>query len=430
MYKILTIALKDALSQFRNVVALAMMLAAPLVLASLLGLAFGGDSGFSVSATKVAFINLDRGYQPAQQGTAVNVGAVIGEVLASPDLADLLEVTDAVEEQEARQAVDKGDAVVAVIVPADLTKTVMSPTSSAVSSVILYQNPTQTLGPAIVSGVVQQVIDAFNGARAVSAAVVRLAAQPGAASGQTAQSGAISAEELQERIAAATETYINSYQSGAASGVTGRDPQIAGPTAKDPGVTGVVLTGMMVFFMLFGGANVARSILDEDHQGTLPRLFTTPTPRSVVLAGKMTSVFVTVLVQAIILLVAGGLIFGIDWGGVAPVAVLTLAGSLVSAGLAIFLTSLMKTPSQAGAITSGVYVTLGLLGGNFVGGLPPGGFFSTVRRFTPNGWLLEGWDTVLRGGGLDEIWLQVLVVLAFALVTFTLGAIIFRRRYA
>lgn len=430
MHKILAIASKDALSQFRNVVALAMMLAAPLVLASLLGLAFGGESGFSVSATKVAFVNLDEGYAPPQTDTTVNVGAAIGEVLTSPGLSDLLAVTDVVDEREARQAVDRGEVVVAVIVPAGLTRMVMSPASSAAATVVLYQNPTQTLGPAIVSGVVRQVIDAFNGARAVSAAIVHLAAQAGMVSSSQVNPVTMDTEELQAKIAVATEAYINTYRTGAASGVTGRGPQITGPNAKDPGVTGMVLTGMMVFFMLFGGANVARGILDEDYQGTLPRLFTTPTSRSVVLAGKMASVFVTVLAQAVILIVAGRLLFGIDWGGLAPVAVLTLAGSAVSAGLAIFLTSLMKTPAQAGAITSGVFVTLGLLGGNFMGGLPPGGFFSTVRHFTPNGWLLEGWDKVLRGAGLPEIWLQVLVVLAFTLVTFTLGAVIFRRRYA
>ena len=55
---------------------------------------------------------------------------------------------------------------------------------------------------------------------------------------------------------------------------------------------------MMVFFMFFGASNVARTILDEERAGTLPRLFTTPTPRRTILGGKFVSVLLTVAVQA------------------------------------------------------------------------------------------------------------------------------------
>ena len=72
MRKIIAIALKDVTSTYRNVVALAMMLAAPLVLASLLGLAFGGnDTGYSVSITKVALANLDEGHDSRQGHVAL-----------------------------------------------------------------------------------------------------------------------------------------------------------------------------------------------------------------------------------------------------------------------------------------------------------------------------------------------------------------------
>ncbi len=76
---------------------------------------------------------------------------------------------------------------------------------------------------------------------------------------------------------------------------------------------------MMLFFTLFGAATPARSIIDEQREGTLSRLFTTSTPRSVILGGKYISVFLVVLLQTIILLVAGRLIFGSHWGAIGPV---------------------------------------------------------------------------------------------------------------
>ena len=196
----------------------------------------------------------------------------------------------------------------------------------------------------------------------------------------------------------------------------------AAEKTKVVGVAGPVLVGMMIFFMFLAASNVARSILDEDVNGTLPRLFTTPTPRGVILAGKFLSVMLVVLIQAVVLIVAGRLIFGIDWGGPAPVGALTVVGAAVAAGFAVCLMSLARTPGQAGAITSGVFLVMALVGGNFVGTANPGGIFGTVRLFTPNGWLLKGWDSTLRGGSIGDVLLPVVVVLAFAIVTLSIGS--------
>jgi ABC-2 type transport system permease protein len=131
----------------------------------------------------------------------------------------------------------------------------------------------------------------------------------------------------------------------------------------------------------------------------------------------------------VILLAAGRLVFGTYWGSPLAVIVLTLSMVAVATGLAVCIMSLVKTPAQAGGLGTGVYLILALVGGNFVGTASPGGFFGTLRLFTPNGWLLQGWDTTMRGGSLADIAGTVLVSLAWAAVTFTAGALLMRRRY-
>ena len=37
--------------------------------------------------------------------------------------------------------------------------------------------------------------------------------------------------------------------------------------------------GMMIFYAFFTGASTGQTILQEEEEGTLPRLFTTPTPQ-------------------------------------------------------------------------------------------------------------------------------------------------------
>jgi ABC-type transport system involved in multi-copper enzyme maturation permease subunit len=53
----------------------------------------------------------------------------------------------------------------------------------------------------------------------------------------------------------------------------------------------------MIFFSFFTASYAMQTILQEDEEGTLARLFTTPTPRSSILAGKFLAVFFTVIIQ-------------------------------------------------------------------------------------------------------------------------------------
>ena len=431
MNRVLAIAFKDLRSTWRNIPALMMMLAAPLALSALLGFAFGGSSsGFSIAATKVAVVNLDRA--PAARATATlgatvapaaaqaAVGQTVVGILKSKGLKDILTVTSKPSVAAARKSVDDGKDAVAVIIPADLSKAIFGTGTTTKSAIELYQNPTQTVGAAITQSVLGQSLLAFNGARAAALAAQGLAV----ASGNGAQAGALTQK--------AAQTFVLQSRSGSGGlTVAQRPPDLAGgKKSKDIGVTGLVLAGMMVFFMFFGASNVARTILDEERAGTLPRLFTTPTSRQLILGGKFTSTFLTVLVQAIVLVAAGRLFFSIQWGALSAVSLLILVAAAVAASLGLMVISLVRTPAQAGAIGAGVYLVLALLGGNFSGTAQSGTTYATVQRLTPNGWLLVGWNSTLRGGGVGDILLPLLVPLAFALVFFAIAVLRFRRRFA
>jgi ABC-2 type transport system permease protein len=416
--RILAIAWKDLRSTMRNVPALAMMLLAPLALAALLGFAFGGGESFSISATKVAVANADTGASGV--GAAENAGAVVVGILKSPDLSDIITVSEKPSAAAARTSVDDGKAAAAVVIHADFSGALFATSPTAPKTAVeVYENPTQEIGGAITESIVGQALLGFNGARAAALAANGLATANG--------DGARAAELAQQ----AAQKYFNDGGAAAGVSVAQRAPRLpGGESTKDVGVTGTILAGMMVFFMFFGANNVARTILDEDRAGTLPRLFTTPTPRHTILGGKYSSVFVTVTVQAVILLVAGRFIFGIDWGRLDAVAALTLVAAAVASGLALLVISAVRTPAQAGAIGAGVYLVLALLGGNFTGTAAAGGTYAQIQKLTPNGWLLQGWDAVMRGGGLADIALNLLVPLLFAVAFFAVAALRFRKRYA
>ena len=410
---------------YRSISGLAMMLIAPLLLAGAIGAAFGSGNNFSIPLVKTVVVNQDSG--AATTGAAATssaaggaAGAAIVSALASPQLADLLSVSQVATPEAAKSAVDTGAAEVAVIIPAGLTQALSASTTSPLQ-VEIYKDPTVSVGPAIVGAVVQELVQSLNGARAAASAGAQLAVMRG-----VTDPGKLTALATQ-----AAQEYSVQAQNGGAIAVDSRSPVTPGGNAsKRPNTAGQVLIGMMLFFTLFGASTPARSIIDEQRQGTLPRLFTTSTPRTVVLWGKYMAVFLVVLLQSIILLAAGRLIFGSHWGAIGPVAVLAIAGALVASSLGLLIVSFAKTPAQAGAGGAGIFVFLGLISGSFTGGTDIGGAYAVVRHFSPLGWLLDGWNHTMFGGSWGGIVLPVLAALGFAVVFFAVATFFFRRRYA
>jgi ABC-2 type transport system permease protein len=417
----LTIAWKDIRHTYRSVAGVAMMLVAPLLLALALGSAFGNGDSFSIAAVKTVVVNQDQDAGMAGDGAAgvTGGGTALTDALSSPDMAELLDVELVDSPEEAKALVDDGDAHVAVLIPEGLTAALMS-SGAGGAEVQIYRDPSFTIGPGIVTAVVRQVTESLNGARAAAAASVQLGMSRGIADPAT----------LTELATAAAASFAAVAQAEPPVSLAERSPQVAGAREQmHPNVASQVLVGMMLFFMLFGASVPAQSIINEHRDGTLPRLFTTPTPRGVILGGKYISVFLVVLIQSIVLVLAGRLLLGADWGEPGPLAALILCSALMAASVALFTVSFARTPAQAGAVSSAIFVFLGLVSGNFTGTADVGAL-STIRRISPMGWMMEGWTGLLFGGSWGEIALPVLACLGFTVVLFGVATFFFRRRYA
>jgi len=172
------------------------------------------------------------------------------------------------------------------------------------------------------------------------------------------------------------------------------------------------------------------SILQEDEEGTLARLFTTPTGRTTILAGKFLSVFLVVLIQGIILLLIGHLLFGAQWGEPASMVLSLLGQMIVSVGLAVLLISFTKTSKQAGFVLGGAFTGLGMLSGLFTTNIKMPASFNALSNFTPQGWVLKAWKLSIGGQTPDQLLLPFLVLVGMGLVMFVIGAALFRKRYA
>jgi ABC-2 type transport system permease protein len=425
--KIFDIALNDLLRSFRSAFAIGMMVAAPLLLTGLIYFAFGGMAGGDVSLTPISVGVVNADILPAGAPIDVPIGDNVRSMFFDESVQSWITARDYPDEAAARAAVDAQAIGVAVIVPADFTLSYLNGDYAA--QVLIVSDPTLTIGPAVVEDMVATMTDAVAG-------------------------GGIAIQTIQERHVANGldprgsdlagwldrygQWYID-FQRALFHNPARAALVLAAPAAA-PGASGdpfqqmmaLTLAGQMIFFAFFTGGYTMMSILREAEEGTLARLFTTPTGRTRILAGKFLSVVVTVLLQGVVLLVAGRLAFGIQWGQPAAVA-LALAGQVIAAaGLGVLLIAFVKTTRQGGPVLGGGLTVLGMLGGLFTANIPGGlpAAFNALANFTPQGWVLKGWRVVLGGQPLADLALPLAVMALLGLVMFAIGAALFKRRYA
>jgi len=189
----------------------------------------------------------------------------------------------------------------------------------------------------------------------------------------------------------------------------------------------------MVFYAFFTGTSTAQSILKEEEERTLPRLFTTPTRQVTILTGKLLSVFMTVCAQVVVLLIAARLIFGIQWGAFLSVA-LTAVGIILSASsFGIFVNSFLKNTKQAGVLFGGVLTVTGMLGMISIFAMnAPGAaqLGDTVSLLVPQGWAIRGLMQSMDGEPVSAVLFTMLALLIWSAAFFIIGVMRFNRRYA
>lgn len=422
--KILDIALKDILRSLRNYFFLGFGLGVPILMGVIFYFAFGGlasEGGFEIAQVEVLIVNLD---EPLAEYDGFSAGKILADFLQSEELAELLAATEAASAADARAAVDRQEAGVAVIIPADLSAAAFDPQGKA--EVEIYHDPTLTIGPGIVTSIVTQFMDTLVGSKiAAGVAYDQL----------TAQGATVDAMVLQDVATQYGEWSATLAESQDASILL----DIRSPAGKEEEgnmaleMVGGVMTGMMVFYAFYTGAASAMGILQEEQDGTLPRLLTTPTPTSTILGGKLIAVFALVIVQILVLMAFSSLIFKTEWGALGPLS-MAIAGLVVlAASFGIFIMSWLRDSKQAGVVIGGVMTVLGMVGISsvFTANVPgaEGGITEIMPLFVPQGWAMRAWRLVIEGGTAGDVLLPFAVMLVLGAAFFAIGALRFKKRF-
>jgi ABC-2 type transport system permease protein len=434
--KILDIALKDLTRSFRSAFAVIFMFGVPLLVTGMFYFMFGNvaeNGGFDLPRTRVIIANMDEGGPKFQVNPknipggrqADTMGDLIVSILKSEDIADLIEVTFAPDPESARLSVDSQQSQVAIIIPSDFSEQ-FADVREGKAVIEFYQDPTLTVGPAIMRSILNRFLDSMGGVNiAVNVFMDESNPSDYALTGKFVQGYLDTSLALREDLAAEL------LDVRAPSGVKESEAQESQNTLL--GIITPIMGGMMVFYAFFTGTSTAQSILKEEEERTLPRLFTTPTPQVTILTGKLLSVFMTVCVQVVVLLIAARLIFGIRWGELPPVSLTALGIIFSASSFGIFVNSFLKDTKQAGVLFGGVLTVTGMVGmiSIFSMNSPDGARLgNTISLLVPQGWAIRGLMQSLNGEQVGAVLVTALVMLIWSAAFFIVGVLRFNRRYA
>jgi len=413
MRKLFLIALKDVRLIFRDRSALVLMLLAPFLLTIGMGAITGRFSGSTnnsgITDIPITIVNQDTG----QLGTA------LVSLFTSADLDSLLDPTLLTDPAAARSAVDNDESAAAIVIPAGFTDSIIPPPQRSAPPELVpiefYANPTRPTS----AGIVRAILDQFLGQVEIGrisgeVTVTRLLA-----------SGLITPEQAVE-VGMNMGTQL-AQSAGSRSSIMLKNVTSTG-TPVEFDILAYMAPGMALMFLMFTVTYGGRSLLVENRQGTLARLLVSPTTTTEVLGGKVIGIFLTALLQLLILIGGTTLLFRLQWGDPLGVLVLVLAAAFAATGWGMIIAAILKTPGQIASVGSAVMLIFGLLGGSFfdVSVLPK--WVQTLSLVSPNAWGTRGFLNLARGGSISSVTVPVLALLIMGALLFVIAVVWISKR--
>lgn len=393
MSKILNLAWLNLLQILKDRTGLITLVGVPLMLTALFGTMLGGGE----RKLTVAVADLDH----------TTISAEVASVFDSRTYA-----VSTVSERQARAMASSGEAVAAVIIPKDFSKDVLGGVNTTVT---IVKDPRSTSVIAVartLDGRVQRI--------AANAETVRIVQQ--AYRDASAANGAPIGAPESDAVYSYADRIWSPTPPLSVEAVTVTRSKVRGASEQPMGFMQYSL-GFTLVFMLFMGMGAAGGFLDEREQGTLSRLLTTPTSKTLLVVGKVLGIFATVLLQAAIMIGFGVFLFHVPWGD-DPAGVIMIISSygLAATGLGIMISTLARTRGQVSALTAVGATAMAMLGGAYwpLDIVSPA--MRTIALMTPVGWAMTGLtNVVVRAQGPIPAILPTAVLLGMAAVFLAIG---------
>lgn len=181
--------------------------------------------------------------------------------------------------------------------------------------------------------------------------------------------------------------------------------------------------GILVQFVIFGLVTSAQILVQERKTRTLQRLMTTAMKPWEIVAGHMLAMFAIVFLQTAMLVIFGQLVLKVNYLR-EPLGTLLVAAALGLwvASMGLLIGVLAKSDDQVIMFSMMFMFLFSALGGTWFPLEAAGGAFGTLGKLMPSAWAMSGLQNILiRGLGLESVWMAAGILLAYAIGFFLLA---------
>ncbi|TWU31344.1 ABC-2 family transporter protein [Novipirellula artificiosorum] len=355
-----TLLRKDLRRLRSNWVGFAILLAMPIGITALVGSVFGPSArNGEMPRIQLAIVNEDQGL----------IGNMIATAASGEQAADYLDSVG-VTRSEAMDLMNNNQISAVIVIPKDFTEKYVSGQSTP--PIELIKNPAQSYMPAITEELLRLVTEGLN---AVSLNlvdempdVIEILDAPGAP--DTVRLASIMTR-IGDRLKRA-EGYLFPPVIGLQRG-TVEDPEIADEESEGFNVFALVMPGLAALFLLFTAEATARDLVVERRTKTLNRFRTCQVRLLPFFVAKAVYSYTVVILAAVIMLVGGAWIFGIQWRSPVETAILTSAYSAFCVGFAYLMVAVIYREKRIAILSTILIMMIGFLGGSMLPSqnLPP-----------------------------------------------------------
>ena len=180
----------------------------------------------------------------------------------------------------------------------------------------------------------------------------------------------------------------------------------------------------LVLFVMINGFVSALTILQLRESGISRRLLAAPRRTWELLAMLAIAPAQQMVVQAVFLILAARFFFGVHWGDLPGLVLITAAVTTLGVAIVLLMGTVYRTRQQAISLGPWIGVALGMLGGCMwqLEIVPP--FMKTLAHLSPASWAMKAYlGLIFDHATLSEIAPDAAIVFAFAAVIATVGII-------
>jgi ABC-2 type transport system permease protein len=416
---------KDLLLFFVDRRALLMSFAVPIAIGSFFGYVLGG-SGDQANASKIPVLTVDQ-----------DRSAISREIVTRLSAEKALAVKPSTP-VEARAAVRKGAATVAVIIPPnfgqDAGRAFFGPQQKPEIGVLFDPSyaAERSMVTGILTGDVMQAVSKEMFAGQTGREIARNSLS------QVERSKSLPAEDKKplEDLLRSVDRFNQQVAQGAGAGLS---HGLAMPyTTREAAVTARqniqyngyahAFAGMVVQFVLFLGIDVGIGLLQQRQRGLWKRFRAAPLSRGVLLGSRAVSAAILTFFVVQVNFLFARLIFGVRVeGSMAGFLGVSAAFALMTAGFGMLVATIGKTPEATRGLAIFATLMAVMLGGAWI---PMFLFPQWLQKLTvvvPTRWAMDGLEAMTwRGLGLEAAIVPIGVLLLFAVVFGALAVVRFR----